>query len=249
MDLFLVWPLWFVHGPDTVTQSTCSEHSGIINLPEKTFDWLFFTSTHSPLQHHLLPPSSFICLYSPASGSIQRVVVNLWAFYRVVVATLGTLACRPDPLTPSTKWPSVVLRENNISCHRSEVPKRCDDNWQCEWHWVTNTLNLDNRKWMWSAQLKAEHTAYATLKLTHLSDGTCWSRGCGPCSLVLWLLLFLFFLPVVHKRSWHTEPHQIWPYKYCSCHLNTNARSWDFTPKQIKKPKTWYQQLLKILLI
>lgn len=143
---------------------------------------------------------------------------------------MGSPVSCPDPSGPlplSTKWPSVLLRENYISCNCGEVPEHRKRSWRCEWHRVTNTLNSDNRKLMQGVQLKAQHIACGTLKLTRLSRWHMlipwlWPRfnlwfsasGCRPMLLACW-------------------PHKDRPCRYWSCPVNTNISGWAF-PSQEK---------------
>lgn len=155
------------------------------------------------------------------------------------MAIVGTPVSSPDPSGPlplSTKWPSVLLRENNISCNHDEVPEQWERNRQCEWHRVTNTLNSDNRKLMQEEQLKAQHIAGGTLKLTLLSR---------------WHMLILWLWP--QFNSWFSAsgcppmllahwPHKDRPCRYWSCTVNTNVSGLHFPkPDQIAM---WCQQLM-----
>lgn len=152
---------------------------------------------------------------------------------------VGTPVSCPDPSGPlplSTKWPSVLLRENNISCNRGEVPEQPERNGQCEWHRVTNTLNSDNRKLMQGAQLKAQHIAGGTLKLTLLS-------GWHMLILWLWPQFNLWFsasgCPPMLLAHW---PHKDRPCRYWSSLVNANVSVFSI-PEQIS---TRHQQLYKL---
>ena len=136
----------------------------------KKFTWLLLPLPPPTLLCYItfnFPPHSPICTLFPL-GAFSGKQWILGVFYHSLVRVSTPLCC-PDPPPQSTKWPSVLFRENNISCYCGGVPEQREGNRQCDWHRVTNTLNPDNRKLMQRVQLKAQHTACGTLKLTRLS--------------------------------------------------------------------------------
>lgn len=153
------------------------------------------------------------------------------------MVTVGTPVSWPDPSGPlplSTKWPSVLLRENNISCNCRGVPEQRERSRQCDWHRVTNTLNSDNRKLMHGAPLKAQHIACGTLKLTRLSR---WHM------LILWLWPWFHLWvsasgsPPILLAHW---PHKDRPCRYWSRPVNTNVSGLVFFYFFASKNKSQY---------
>lgn len=147
-------------------------HGHYRSQQSEKFCWycLLSASTHSARKHHLLPPSSPICLCRLLSSrSIQRVIVNPWRISSCS-GDSGNHCQLPWPQWTSATIDQLTLcSENNISCNHGRVPEPRERNRQCDWHRVTNSLNSDNRKLMQWAPLKAQHIASSTLKLTRLS--------------------------------------------------------------------------------
>lgn len=179
-----------------------------------------FPSPLSPLCsitfYLLLHSSVYTTLFPP--GAFRDRLWTFGAFYHAVV-TVGTPVSRPDPSRPlplSTEWPTVLLRENNISCNCG-VPEQRQRSRRCDWHRVTNTLNSDNRKWMQGALLKAQHTACGTLKLTRLSR---WHVLIAPLWPQFHLWFFAFGLNPMLLAHWSLKDR---PCRCWSCPLNTNG--------------------------
>lgn len=111
--------------------------------------------------------------------------------------TAGTIVCCPDPLPPSTKWPSVLLRENNISCYWGEVPEQRDGR---PTMWLTSG---DKHFELRQQEINAESTAQGTehcMHMAHLNwhiypDDMCWYGICGPCFFFFYLGFFAWGCP------------------------------------------------------
>lgn len=129
---FFSWSLWMDHGR---VKNCCST-------------LLLLTSSLTRLSLHLF----LLRMDSGFGHKSSEHFIMQWQQWAPLSAAL-------TPLLLSTKWPSVLLREYNISCSSVEVPGQQERDRKCDWHRVTNSLNSDRQQEM-NTESAAQGTAH-----------------------------------------------------------------------------------------